>query len=97
MHTMKQGVSEFKNVCTTKLWANVCGNDVVSNSPIMHVISQGNNVKSIYVQELEGRDHISKNIVIRGIKEESTETPKSIAKVINMHYSMSGVSVYGAH
>ena len=63
----------------------------------MHVISQGNNVKSIYVQELEGRDHISKNIVIRGIKEESTETPKSIAKVINMHYSMSGVSVYGAH
>ena len=38
---------------------------------------------------------------IRGIKEESMETPTSLGKAIseffNMHYGMSDVNVYGAH
>ena len=47
METMRRDVSEMKNICTTKSWANVCGGDVVSNSSIMHVLNQKKNIKSI--------------------------------------------------
>mgnify|MGYP006957850815 CR=1 FL=1 len=39
METMRQGVCEMKNVCTTKSWTDVCVGDVC-NSPIMHESSE---------------------------------------------------------
>ena len=101
LDTMRRDVSEMKNVCTTKSWADVCGGDMVPNSSNMHVMHQEKNMESIDVQELKERERRSKNIVIRGIKEESMETPASLGKVIgeffSMHYGMSDVNVYGAH
>ena len=82
MHTMKQGVSEFKNVCTTKLWANVCGNDVVFDWPIMHVLNQGKNVKSIDANKLKECERLLKNIVIHRIKDYNTERNTSFRNVI---------------
>ena len=38
LDTMRRDVSEMKNVCTTKSWADVCGGDVLSNSSNMHVM-----------------------------------------------------------
>ena len=67
----------------------------------MHVMHQEKNMERIDVQELKERERRSKNIVIRGIKGESMETPVSLGKVISeffsMHSSMSDVNVYGAH
>ena len=98
---MRRDVSEMKNVCTAKSWTNVCGGDVVSNSSITHVMNKEKNVDSIDVRDLKEHDRRSKNFVIRGIKEESMETPASLEKVIgeffNMHYGMLDVNVYGAH
>ena len=34
LDTMWRDVSEMKNVCTTKSWADVCGGDMQSNSSI---------------------------------------------------------------
>mgnify|MGYP000662735094 CR=1 FL=1 len=53
MDTMRWDVSEMKNVCTTKLWVNVCGGDVVTKSSIMQVMNQEKNVESIDVQDIE--------------------------------------------
>ena len=101
LDTMRRDVSEMKNVCTTKSWADVCGGDVLSNSSNMHVMHQEKNIENIDVRELKERERRSKNIVIRGIKEESIETPASLGKAIgeffSMHYGMSDVNVYGAH
>ena len=49
MDIMKQDVTKKM----TKSWANVCGGDVFSILPIMHVINQGKNVKSINTQDLK--------------------------------------------
>ena len=51
--TMTWDVSERKFVCTTMSWANVCGGDMISNSPFMHMMSKGKNVESICSQELK--------------------------------------------
>ena len=56
MDTMRRDVSQMKNVCTTKSWANLCGEDIVSNSNLMHVMNQEKNVKSKDVQELKERE-----------------------------------------
>ena len=66
LDTMRQDVSEMKNVCTTKSWADVCGGDMLSNSSNMHAMHQENNIESIDVRELKERERRSKNIVIRG-------------------------------
>mgnify|MGYP006973864755 CR=1 FL=1 len=55
---MRRDVSEMKNVCTTKSWADVCGGDVVSNSSNMHVINQKKNIESIDVWELSYTIHM---------------------------------------
>ena len=47
LDTMKRDVSEMKNVSITKSQVDACGGDVISNSPIMHVMNEDNNVKSI--------------------------------------------------
>ena len=82
LDTMRRDISEMKNVCTTKSWADVCGGDMVPNSSNMHVMHQEKNMESIYVQELKERERRSKKIVIREIKEESMETPASLGKVL---------------
>ena len=96
---MRRDVSEMKNVCTTKSWANVCGGDVVSNSSITHVMNKEKNVDSIDVRDLKEHERRSKNFVIRGIKEESMETPASLEKAISeffsMHYGILDMNVYG--
>lgn len=98
--TMRRDVSEMKNVCTTKSWADVCSN-VVSDSSIMQVMPQTKNVENVDTEELKERERRSKNIVIRGIPEEKLETPPSLTIVIEdffkTHFGMSGVMVYGAH
>ena len=101
LDTMRRDVSEMKNVCTTKSWADVCGGDMLSNSSNIHVTHQEKNIETIDVRELKERERRSKNIVIRGIKEEGMETPASLGKAIgeffSLHYGMSDVNVYGAH
>ena len=52
---MRRDVSEMKNVCTTKLRADVCGGDMLSKSSNMHVMHQDNNIESIDVGELKER------------------------------------------
>ena len=73
--------------------------DVVSKSFIMYVMNQEKNAESIDVWELKECKQRSKNIIIRGIKEESFETLPSLGKAIgeffSMHYGMSSVNVYG--
>ena len=73
---------------------NVCGGDIVSNSHVMHVMNQEKNIESIDAQELKERERQSKNIVIRGIKEESVETPTSLGKVIMVGPK---INMYGVH
>ena len=63
---MRKDVSEMKNVCTTKSWADVCGGDMVPNSSNMHVMHHEKNMESIDVQELKERERQSKSIVISG-------------------------------
>ena len=51
VNTMTWDVSERMFVCTMMSRANVCGGDVIYNSPFMHVMSKGKNVESICSQE----------------------------------------------
>ena len=84
-----------------KSWADVCGGVVLSNSYIMHVMNQEKNVETIDVWELKEHEWWSKNIVFRGIREESMGTLASLRKAmvefLSMHYGMSDVNVHGAH
>lgn len=101
--TMKRDVSDMKNVCTAKSWAEICNGNVVSNLPIMHAMTQAKDVDvdNVDVEELKELERRSKNIVIRGIVEEKSETPPSLAIAIEdffkTHFGMSGITVYGAH
>ena len=99
--TMSRDVSEMKNVCTTKSWADVCNSNVLPDFPTMQVMAQTKNVENVDLEELQEREQRSKNIVIRGITEEKLETPPSlaisIANFFETHFGMSGVMVYGAH
>ena len=56
LDTVRRDVSEIKNVCTTKSWADVCGGDMVPNSSNMHVTHHEKNMESIDVQELKERE-----------------------------------------
>ena len=60
---------------------------MVPNSSNMHVTHHEKNMESIDVQELKEREWRSKNIVIRGIKEEGMETPASLGKTIGEFFS----------
>ena len=61
-------------------------------------MAQVKNVDNIDEQELKERERRLKNIVIRGIQEEKTETPTSLGHVIgeffNKYY---GMNIFGAH
>ncbi|RYA44508.1 hypothetical protein DD606_25145, partial [Enterobacter cloacae complex sp. GF14B] len=85
----------------SKSWADICKDNVVSTSPITQAVVQAKNVENVDTQELQERQKRSKNIVIRGIKEESMETPQSLAVSIEeffaTHFGMSGIMAYGAH
>ena len=99
MDTMRRDVIEMRNV--SQSWADVCKNNVVSGSSMSEVVVQSKNVEGVDAQELKERERRSKNIVIRGIREESSESPTTLATSIeeffNKHFSMSGIMVYGAH
>lgn len=96
--TMGRDVCEMRNA--SKSWADVC-KDKVTPSSTMHAIVQPRDVENVDTRELQERQKRSKNIVIRGIKEESMETPQSLAIAIEAffatHFGMSAVMVYGAH
>ena len=96
-----QDVSDTKNVCTTKSWADVCNSSVVFNSSAAHTTAHASVVEKIDVEELRERDRRSKNIVIQGIAENENESPPSLAISIEdffqKQFGMSEITVYGAH
>lgn len=99
LDTMRRDVSEMKDV--SKSWADVCKSNAVFDSSQMQVVPQAKEVENVDAQELKERESRSKNIVIRGIAEESSETPPSLAisieEFFKTHFGMSGITVYGAH
>ena len=78
----EEDMSKWRMYVEQSCGTNVCGNDVVSNWPIMHVLNQGKNVKSIDANKLKECEWLLKNIVIHGIKEQSTERYISFWNVI---------------
>ncbi|MCO5578010.1 hypothetical protein L7F22_031848 [Adiantum nelumboides] len=66
----------------------------------MQAMAHTKNVKDVDAQKLRERERRSKNIVIRGIVEEKSETPPSLAIAIegflNTHFAMSRVTIYGS-
>ena len=96
LESMSRDVCEMR----TKTWADVCkekGTNEQENALHTKYVKNG---ETIDVQEMQEREKRSRNVVIRGIKEQSDETPTSLATNIegflSSHFGMSGIAVYGA-
>ena len=86
MDNMNYDVIEMKNVCSTRSGADIC-NSRTSTSYSIQAMAQVKNVDNIDEQELKERERRLKNIVIRGIQEEKTETLTSLGHVIEEFFN----------